>query len=47
MTPPGERFVPTWTTEGISEIRDVLTAGLELLRGEIAPASNRATAGEA
>lgn len=41
MTPPGERFDPTWTPENVAEIREVLEAGLRRLAAELRDAADR------
>jgi hypothetical protein len=34
-TPPGERFDPSWNDDEVATIRDVLSAGLNMLRNAI------------
>jgi hypothetical protein len=35
VTPPGERYVPSWSAQELDEIRQVLEAGLGLLEAEL------------
>lgn len=40
VTPEGEHYIPSWTDDELSELRDVLVAGIQLLKTQIGTAVN-------
>lgn len=40
VTPVGEQYIPSWTEDELGELRDVLAAGIELLKTDMDAAVN-------